>query len=202
MLNPHMIQTLQNLIGWALDQDHDMPDYPEHLDDLAETTADELSRIADALALSQKTPAREESQARYVKAARALAENLPDSIKPTDEIRSTADADDVLREFEDHAGALKQARAEVGQNIWLVPAPWDAPALELEPQSEEEEDPIAQLHWLENTGSGSDELARVMLAGSGSDELARVMLAAGALYAAGKGSLSQCMHTAVVWERG
>ncbi len=189
MLSAHNVQTIQNLIGWALDQNHDMPDYPEHIEDLAETTADELSRIADALALSQKTPATSASRDAYVQAARALNENLPDSLPRTDSITSPADADELLREFEDHAGALKQARREVGQNVWLVPAPWDAPALELEPQSEEEEDPLAQLHWLENTGSGSDELGRVMLA-------------AGALYAAGKGSLSQCMHTAVIWERG
>ncbi len=197
MLNPHMIQTLQNLIGWALDQDHDMPDYPEHLDDLAETTADELSRIADALALSQKTPATSAKRDAYVQAARALNENLPDSLPRTDSITSPADADELLREFRDHAEALEQARREVGQNVWLVPAPWDAPALELEPERRAGLEPhpsepraaLAELSWL--VESGSDD-----------GSLARVMLAAGALYAAGKGSLSQCMHTAVVWERG
>ncbi len=200
MLTAHNVQVLQNLIGWALDQDHDMPDYPEHLQDLCESDAYELSRIADALAAaSQKTPA---DSADYVRAARALNENLPDSLPRTDDIKTADDADSVLAEFKSHAEALEQAQREQGQPLWIIRAPWDGPALELEPERGTEPNVPAAARALWTIQELAELVETEPRSNDPEPELARVMLAAGALYAAGKGTLSQCMRTAVLWERG
>ncbi len=77
-----------------------------------------------------------------------------------------------------------------------MPAPWDGPTLELEPGTE----PADGYGYLK-----VPEQLQLLLdtePSEGADALARVMLAAGALYAHRKGSLSQCMRTAVLWERG
>ena len=199
MLNAHQVQVIQNLIGWALDQDHDMHDYPEHLEDLCDGNVDELESIARALADAQDSRA-------YIRAARDLNENLPDSLPMTDEIRTRADADEVLRVMNEHAEALYREQVASGpEALWLVPAPWDGPELELETDPAPHWDPqcsraqyvlteLVQLVASTVPGPDSDERAE--------HELARVLLATGALFARGTGTLSQCVRTALIWERG
>lgn len=106
MFTAHQIQVMAALVTWALDQDHDMPDYPEHLSDLCDSDAYELSRILDSLRMpfADRT-----AGGSYVQAARHLAENICDSLPQTDDIRTAADADTVLSELTQHAAALADA---------------------------------------------------------------------------------------------
>ncbi len=192
MLNAHMVQVIQNLIGWALDQEHDMHDYPGHLEDLCESDVSELETIARELA--NIVPAE------YLQAARHLLENIHDELPR--EIQSTPDAREFELVLSSHLYSLSGARQSM-PNVWLVPAPYDGTA-ELAPLVDvpfmdyglRDSDIPLELQRLRDTSESSDASA----------ELARVMLAAGALYARGFGlgseRLSQCLKQAMVWERG
>jgi hypothetical protein len=186
MLTLEQIKALQSLIGWALDQDHDTPDF-DFLGESLETNADEL--LAIARALSAATTRRQ-----YLTAAQQLAENLPDSVPGS--IGTAADALEFERVLREHLEALELERSHQVPALWLVPAPWDAPELAF-PQvgwlGDEPWNIPNQLHELvesEPTSSDAEEM------------LGRVLLATGALYARGLGTLSQCLAQATVWERG
>jgi hypothetical protein len=186
MLTLDQIKALQSLIGWALDQDHDTPDF-DFLGESLETTSNEL--ISTALALSEATTRRQ-----YLTAARDLAENLPDSLPP--EMTTTSDALEFERVLREHLEALELERSKQVPALWLVPAPWDAPELALTDVGTLGDEPwdipyqLSRLCRTEPTTVDAEPM------------LGRVMLATGALYARGLGTLSQCLSQAMTWERG
>jgi hypothetical protein len=201
MLTATQLDALHNLIGHALDQAHDAPEGEAEYLDTFDTTASELDSIARELSKITVMPAES-----YIRAARDLAENLPDSL-PAD-ITTQADADNVLREFKQHAESLEQARALEArrwktQRYWIVSAPWDGPELELEPMPHASSEPTPTLNRT-RAELVLEQLSSYVATEPNDAEqmLARLMLAAGALYARGAGTLTQCMYTAGVWERG
>lgn len=209
MLNAVQLEILQALIGNALDQDHDMADWPEYLPESVGGSAEDLRAIAAELAKVQSSEPSE-----LVQAARQLNENLHDSTPMTDQITSRAAAQDLLRVIREHEQALSTELAKDSlraRKVWLVPAPWEGPELELDPAAEsggpEPRVPsaaralwvcqqLAELVETEPARADRDPADRA------EQTLARVLLSIGALYSVGAGTLSQCCRTALIWERG
>lgn len=138
----------------------------------------------------------------YIEAARQLNENIGDSLPATDTITTTADADEVLREFEDHARALRKAKpGHVELPVALgtssaatieLPIPYGLSARDaafvLEPTS-------LDANWDEEL----DWLKRFCEA----DEAARIFTAAAMLaHANPTAPFAACLRTAIIWERG
>lgn len=205
MLDIQQRAAIQAALGYLLDEDHASA-APGWLEEKTGCTADELRAASFELAHPQ-TMLADGPDSGLIAAARALNENLPDSLPLSDDICSRADVQEQLQTVREHERALENELARDALRTkrgWLVPAPWDGPELALEPElgTEPSVPSRARSLWV------LQELARLVetepesLPDESESMLARVMLATGALYARGAGTLSQCMRTASLWERG
>lgn len=118
----------------------------------------------------------------FVEAAGHLAENIGDSLPAS--IETTSDAEETLRVFAEHYRSLREARD--GKATVEVEIPYEETALEVEltPDGSYRRD----LLWLHNNMS--------------EEEAPRIFTSATVLFHAGAGSFAECLHTAIVWERG